>query len=103
MNWRTYWQRLGVLVLLTLLVLGLIKAGMDPYLALAIAAGIVMLMKDFLRSDDDATPDQRPHAVEATKPAVKKKAEENPKTDAKADFKKSTENGKATDIEGRAA
>lgn len=46
MEWRTFWQRLILLTLLSILVLGLITAGLDPYLALGIVAGIVVLLKD---------------------------------------------------------
>ncbi|MEU9175119.1 hypothetical protein AB0D34_46505, partial [Streptomyces sp. NPDC048420] len=84
MNWRTYWQRLGVLMLLTILVLGLIKAGMEPYLSLAIATGIVMLMRDFLRSDE-ATDDQRKQVSERPMHAVQKTPNEDSETDAEKD------------------
>ncbi|MGW4007971.1 hypothetical protein [Streptomyces sp. NPDC004763] len=46
MEWRTFNQRIILLVLLSLMVVGLIAAGLEPYLALAIAAGIVMLLRD---------------------------------------------------------
>ncbi|WP_121749965.1 hypothetical protein [Streptomyces sp. E2N166] len=46
MEWRTFNQRIILLLLLGIVVIGLIAAGQEPYVALAIAGGIVMLLKD---------------------------------------------------------
>ncbi|MDX2556335.1 hypothetical protein [Streptomyces stelliscabiei] len=46
MEWRTFWQRVILFVMLAALVVGLIVAGTDPNLALAIAAALVVLLKD---------------------------------------------------------
>ncbi|GGX15769.1 hypothetical protein [Streptomyces chartreusis] len=56
MDWRTFNQRIILLLLLGTLVIGLIAAGLQPYVALAIAGGIVMLLRDawLPSSDSDA-------------------------------------------------
>jgi hypothetical protein len=53
-EWRTFNQRLILLVLLSGLVIGLIAAGLDPYVALAVAAGILWLLKDAWTVDSSA-------------------------------------------------
>ncbi|PTH88842.1 hypothetical protein C9J60_08390 [Streptomyces sp. A244] len=45
-EWRTFSQRLILLVLLGGLVVGLIAYGLDPYAALLVASGILYLLKD---------------------------------------------------------
>lgn len=53
MDWRTFIQRIMLLLLLGMLVIGLIAAGLEPYVALAIAGGIVTLLRDaWLPSSD---------------------------------------------------
>ena len=46
MNWRAFLQRIAFLAFVAILVLVLIKMGLDANLALAIAGGIVLTAKD---------------------------------------------------------
>ncbi|MFF8683095.1 hypothetical protein ACF07F_34785 [Streptomyces sp. NPDC015237] len=46
MNWRTFCQRVTVVVLISALVILLIAIGLDPNLALSLAAAIVLISKD---------------------------------------------------------
>jgi hypothetical protein len=77
LDWRTFWQRLILLVLVGGMVLGLIKADVDPYLALTIVGGIVLILKDLWlpnRDEDEkegpggAVPPQRPRPTPAVPP-----------------------------------
>ncbi|SEC64245.1 hypothetical protein [Streptomyces sp. PAN_FS17] len=64
MDWRTFNQRIILLLLLGTLVIGLIAAGLQPYVALAIAGGIVMLLRDaWLPSSNSDAKDK--HATNA--------------------------------------
>ena len=46
MEWRTFVQRMILLAALSGLVIGLIAGGLDPTVALMVAGGILLLLKD---------------------------------------------------------
>ncbi|CAM5232552.1 hypothetical protein [Streptomyces sp. NPDC048224] len=46
MSWRTYWQRLTFVVLISALVTLLIAIGLDPNLAVSSAATVVLISRD---------------------------------------------------------
>lgn len=76
MEWRTFNQRLILLALLGGLVIGLIAAGLEPYVALAVAGGILWLLRDAWTPDGGDKPSGKAVGKAAPRPALAPRAQD---------------------------